>query len=248
VTSTTAESPDPTPPAPAIPAPETPAERFAEKQPGPHPLTRPHIWGGLLALLFVMNIPFFHYFLRGPAKVTTTVPFHDDFSRKELGENYFATGGQWRILNDRLYSPGVKNNPLWLRAKLPRDVVVEVDVMSDSTAGDVKCEIFGNGRDHSSGYVMVFGGWNNTISALARLDEHGLDRKHREDKKVEKGRWYHWKIVREGRALSWYIDNELFLQYDDPQPLEGPDHDRFGMGTWQTDAYFDNLTVQPLHH
>lgn len=239
MTTTTAE------PQPTVETP--PDERLGVKPPpGPHPLTRRRIWLPLAILLFVLNIPFIHLLTRGAAATTTTVPFHDDFNRDQLGQNYFATGGQWRIVDGQLYSPGVKNNPLWLKAKLPHDVTVEFDVRSESIAGDVKCEIFGNGRDHSSGYILIFGGWNNTISAIARLDEHGNDRKDRRDKKVEKGRTYHWKVVRDGTVLTWYIDGELFLKYDDPNPLEGSNHDRFGFGTWATDAWFDNLSIQPL--
>jgi hypothetical protein len=234
------------PPSPAAPA-AGPDEAFAlPPPPAPHPLRQRRYWLPLVLLLALLNVPFLHYALRGAAEVTTTVPFKDDFERPELGRDYGATGGFWRILGGQLYSPGVKNNPLWLKAKLPRDVVVEFDARADSTSGDIKCEIFGNGRDHSSGYVLVFGGWTNTISALARLDEHGADRKERRDKKVEKGKTYHFKITREGRVLTWFIDGESFLSWDDAAPLEGSGHDRFGFGTWATDAWFDNLEIRPL--
>jgi hypothetical protein len=237
---------------PAAPLPTPAAAAVADEPfvlppaPGPHPLTQRRVWLPLAILLFLLNIPFLHLFLRGAAPVTTTVPFKDDYERAQLGDDYFATGGFWRILDGQLYSPGVKNNPLWVKAKLPRDVVVEFDARAESTAGDIKCEIFGNGRDHSSGYILVFGGWSNTISALARLDEHGADRKERRDKKVEKGRTYHFKVTRQGTLLTWAIDGETFLSWDDANPLEGSGHDRFGFGTWATDAYFDNLEIRPL--
>ena len=170
------------------------------------------------------------------------------------GPNYFATGGFWRIVNGWVFSPGAKNNPLWLRAKMPHDVVVECDVKSDSPDGDVKVEMFGDGRDHSTGYLLVFGGWKNTKSIIARLYEHGADITNlsgekkaealadgqfivsRSDRKVERGRVYHWKIIREGKTLTWYIDGNLFLQMEDPHPLYGPANDRFAFGTWATDG------------
>ncbi len=218
-------------------------ERFGLKGPaGPHPLTQPRIWVPLAVLLFILNIPFIHLALRGPAKVTTTIPFQDDYSRTELGDNYFSTGGLWRIVNGQVYAPGVKNNPLWLRAKLPHDVVVEFDARTESSSGDVRAEIFGNGRDHPSGYILTYG----STSTLAKLDEKARDRKESHARKPERGRMYHWKIVRDGAKLSWYIDGDLFLEDNDPHPLSGPDHDRFGFDTWVTDAYFDNLTIQPL--
>jgi hypothetical protein len=215
---------------------------------GRHPLTRRAVWLPLALLLAVLNVPFFHYALRGEARTTTTVPFADDFERPvtALGEHYFATGADWRIQDGWLYSPGARNNPLWLRAPLPRDVVVEFDVRADGPGGDLKCEIFGNGRDHASGYVLIFGGWSNTVSTIARLDEHGRDRLERKDRTVERGKTYHFRIRREGRRLEWSIDGETFLAWDDAAPLAGPGHDRFAFSSWASDVSFDNLSVRPL--
>lgn len=215
--------------------------------PGPHPLRTKRILVPLGILLFVLNIPFIHLALRGEATVTTTIPFTDDFGRADLGGDYFSTGGHWRIVDGALLSPGVKNNPLWLQAKLPRDVVVEVTAKSLTDDGDIKLELFGNGRDHASGYVLVFGGWKNTISTIARLDEHGSDRVERRDRKVEKDRVYRFRVQREGGKLSWFIDGELFMEFDDAKPLSGPGHDRVALGTWRTDVVFDDLDVRPLH-
>lgn len=211
-----------------------------------HPLLRPRVYGPLLALVAVLNVPFLHYALRGPAAVTATIPLQDVFDRAELGPNYHATGGYWRLVKGELYSPGVKNNPLWLQARLPENVVVEFDARSESAAGDIKCEIFGDGRAHSTGYLLVMGGWNNTISVLARLDEHGLDRKERRDLKVEKGRTYRWRIERRNGTLRWYVDNALAFEWLDPAPLRGEGHDRFGFSSWDSDLYFDNLRIEAL--
>lgn len=210
-----------------------------------HPLTRPQIWVPLAALLFVLNLPFLHLLTRGEAEVTATLPFTDEFARFEVGEHYFSTGGAWQIEGEELFAPGVKNNPLWLKASLPRDVVVEFDARSESEDGDLKVEIFGNGRDHASGYVLIFGGWKNTVSAIARLDEHGRDRLDRRDRKVQRGKTYRFRIERRGSLLSWFVDDELFLELDDPAPLHGKGHDRFGFGGWQADLYFDNLSIRP---
>jgi hypothetical protein len=129
-------------------------------------------------------------------------------------------------------------------------VAVEFDARSESTSGDrtgdIKFEIFGNGRDHASGYVCIFGGWGNTISAIARLDEHGANRKERKDRKVAPGRTYHMRVERRGALLRWYVDRELFMQYDDPRPLEGRGHDRFGFSGWAADLLFDSLRIDPL--
>ncbi|MBI5543468.1 MAG: hypothetical protein HY901_06235 [Deltaproteobacteria bacterium] len=208
-------------------------------------LTRGQL-AGLAAVVLVAQTPFFVYLLRGEAAVTAQVPFADDFERGEIGPHYFATGGHWRIENGVLHSPGSKNNPLWLQAQLPGDVAVEFDVRSEANEGDIKCEIFGNGRDHASGYVIVFGGWSNSTSVLARLDEHGRDRKENKGIKVTKGKTYRMKLQRKGTLLQWYSDGALMMEWDDAAPLRGSGHDRFGFSSWEADLYFDNLKVTPL--
>ncbi len=178
--------------------------------------------------------------------------FADDFERPAIGPNYSTTGMHWRIDRGRLWAPAARNNPLWLKMRLPRDVAVEFDARSETAigdrSGDIKFEIFGDGRDHASGYVCVFGGWGNQISVIARLDEHGADRKERRDAaaRVEPGRTYHMRVERAGRELRWFVDGRLFMSYDDPRPLAGKGHDRFGFSSWEADLFFDNLRIEPL--
>ncbi len=100
------------------------------------------------------------------------IPYRQDFSAP-LGPEWSSTGGGWRLLDSRLYNDGARNVPLWLDARLPDDVRVTFAAESKSDAVDFKFEIFGDGRRHESGYVVIFGGWNNSRSIIARLAEHG---------------------------------------------------------------------------
>jgi hypothetical protein len=236
---------------------------------------------GLVVLTF--NLPLLHYFLfRGPAPAPVTVPYQDDFSNPDTVDRHYAsTGGLWRVEGGRLLSPGVRNNPLWLQARLPRDVAIEFDAVSASPQGDVKVELFGDGVDHASGYVLIHGGWNNSLSVISRLDEHGVPLSslqleaqrrvqagqagsgdlvqsgvYRADTRtrveatpfpVQPGRSYRWRIVRRGALLSWSIDGTEFMRFDDPIPLAGPGHDRFGFSSWESQLFFDNLSITPLN-
>lgn len=229
----------------------------------------------LAGVVLLVNLPLLHYFLlRGAPAANVTLPFFDDYADPgTVAQRYWSTGGLWRTVEGQLLSPGVKNNPLWLSAALPQDVAVEFDVRSMSPEGDIKVEIFGDGRDHATGYVLIHGGWNNSISIIARLDEHApalgvlqaeAGRRggdlvssgvYRQDTRVrveanpfrvEQGRTYHWRIERRGRVLSWFIDGQPFMTFDDPFPLAGKGHDRFGFSSWEAQLYFDNLRVTPL--
>lgn len=246
--------------------------------PGVRPWVRPQDmtptgWGILLAVVVLVNFPLWHYvFFFSSPKATISLPYTDDFSDPgTVKRNYWTSGGLWRISDGELFSPGVKNNPLWLNATLPRDVVVEFDARSQSPEGDIKVEIFGDGKNHSSGYVLVHGGWNNSVSIISRLDEHGVPLSDLQSRAggrglresgvfgkntrtrvegrpfpVQVGRKYHWRIERRGSMLAWSIDGTPFLSFDDPFPLEGKGHDRFGFSSWEADLYFDNLKIQAL--
>ena len=257
-------------PKPSNLEPVAPVERW-EKPAG----LSPRGWAVVAAVAVVINLPVIHYYLlRGRPEASAQVPFRDDFSDFGTVErNYFSTGGHWRVVEGELLSPGVKNNPLWLKAKLPENVAVDFDVRSASPEGDIKCEIFGDGSDHASGYVLIHGGWNNSLSVIARLDEHGQKLERLRDEANRKGgdwvatgvfqkdthmrveanpypvqlnRTYHWRIERRGSLLRWSIDQKPFMEFNDPFPLKGPDHDRFAFSSWESQLYFDNLVIQPL--
>ncbi len=234
----------------------------AEAWQAPKPLSRLSI-GMAVGAVLVLNLPMLHYFLfRGAPKAPVSIPFQDDYSRPEtVAENYWSSGGLWHVEAGQLVSPGVKNNPLWLKAKLPRDVAVEFDARSQSPEGDVKCEIFGDGVDHASGYVLIHGGWNNSLSIISRLDEHGAavpatpsgpfaaDARVRVEQRgvpVQQGKSTHWRIERKGARITWFLDGAEYMHFDDPVPLEGSGHDRFGFSSWEAQLYFDNLKITPL--
>lgn len=183
-----------------------------------------------------------------------TGPFLDRFDRAEIGPDYRNTGGPYRIVDGLLRVQGAYNKPLWLSRALPRNARIEVDVRSASPDGDIKLELWGDGESSATergaylatSYVLIFGGWNNSLSAIARLDEHGEDRVHRSDQPVVAERSYHWTIERKAGRLAWSIDGKPFLELEDPAPLEGPRHAHLGFNNWESDCSFDNLRIVPL--
>jgi hypothetical protein len=236
------------------PSPPAPPTREAALEGRAADPDRPLSWrgrGALIACVFATSAAFLHLAVRGEAAVSVRGSrFEERFERAALGPDYFTTGMHWRIAHGELWAPEAKNNPLWLRMRLPPEVAVEFDARSETTTGertgDIKFEIFGDGRNHASGYVCIFGGWNNTVSVIARRDEHEAHRRERKDVKVEPHRTYHMRVERRGESLRWLIDGRPFLEYDDPRPLAGPGHDRFAFSGWAADLFFDNLRVEPL--
>jgi len=178
----------------------------------------------------------------------------DTFDRSSPGASYYASGDGYDVVDGALSARGAHNHPLWLRRKLPRDVRIEFAAWSTEPRGDLKVEVFGDGHSYdpdggaytATGYEVIFGGWGNSKSIIARLDEHGADVKARADVKVVPRQRYRWKIERQAKLLRWWIDDQVFLEYDDLRPLEGAGHEYFGFNNWETDTWFDDLVITPL--
>jgi len=192
--------------------------------------------------------------VKDPPPLTDT--WTDAFERNGIGGDYYKTGPGYSVANGALSARGAHNHPLWLRKKLTHDVRIELDCWSNEERGDLKVELFGDGKSYdpdggrytATGYELIFGGWYNSKSEIARLDEHGKDVSARTDKKVVPKQHYHWKIERRGPTVTWWIDDMQtpFLTWTDPRPLENTGHEYFAFNNWETDTWFDNLVVTPL--
>lgn len=190
--------------------------------------------------------------------------FEDDFERDKLGTNYRATSPVWTLDAGRLCGAGARNRPIWLVPRLPTNVRIEFDATSESPDGDIKAEVFGDGRSfpttnsytRASGYLLVYGGWKNSLHVLARLNEHGDDRLvSRVQADGEGGRTapvvpdrrYRFKIERrDGKTIEWSVDGVQVHRFTDGMPLKGYGHDHFAFNTWLARVCFDNLSVVPL--
>jgi len=176
--------------------------------------------------------------------------FEDDFE-KGLS-SWSPEGKNWKVVDGRLYTGDTANdnNGVWLNAaSLPPNVRVEFTATSvkgnnPAFEGDIKCEFGGETKEHAAGYIIIFGGWKNTLSSIAKKDEHGDGRLAVEaTRKVEEGRTYAFAVVRLGNQIMWYLDGDLFLSTRDEEPLAGA---AFGFNNWNSRVYFDNVRVFAL--
>jgi len=139
------------------------------------------------------------------------------------------------------------------QARSSKDIRVEFDVRCDTPDGDIKVELFGDGVSRAeaasytaTSYVVIFGGWNNSLNILARMDEHAKDRVVGPVYKVTPGHIYRMKVERRGNAVAAWADNRQLVKLVDPDPLFGRGHDHFAFNNWQSDLWFDNLRITPL--
>jgi Farnesoic acid 0-methyl transferase len=136
-------------------------------------------WLILLGVVLVVNLPLLIRPFRPLPEAGVPLPFLDDFSNPgTVAAHYHSLGGFPRVVNGELLSPGTKNNPLWLKAKLPDNVLIEFDAHASSQEGEIRVELYGDGIEHLSGYELVYAPWSavgvsgRLPATLVRLDEN----------------------------------------------------------------------------
>jgi hypothetical protein len=90
---------------------------------------------------------------------------------------------------------------------------------------------------------------DTALGELARLGHYAVSTPVRvvsPAEPLEPNRWYRWRLERRGSTLSWFIDGQRRMVLEDPFPLQGRGHDRFGFTSLDNDVLFDNLSVRPL--
>lgn len=181
------------------------------------------------------------------------VVFTDHFDRGSLGKDWLNTGSGATLERGALRMAGAHNHPVWLRRELPDDVRIEFDAWAETDEGDIKVELAGDGSSFAktvsytaTGYVIVFGGWNNSLNVIARRDEHGDDRVAVGEPQVVQDRRYHFTITRQGGELRWEVDGQLVAEMVDPQPLVGDGQNHFAFNNWEAATRFDNLVIYAL--
>ena len=185
-----------------------------------------------------------------PVKQHTLI-FSDDFSGTVLSKKWqrgVGEGGKgkWVVENNSLNIQNAKNDPLWLDVPLPKNFRIEFEAQALSTDGDIKVEVLGDGKNHASGYVIIFGGWKNKLDVIARLDEHGKDRKEQPTLKVVKGKVYNVTISRSDQRLVWSIDGKEHMSYLDKNPLGGNLHSKFAFSNWTAPLRFSKLRIYKI--
>lgn len=98
-------------------------------------------------------------------------------------------------------------------------------------AGDFNFVLGADGRDISSGYSFMFGGWDDRGSQILRKKKVLVENTsvivprtgaiHR--------RWFSLKVRKDGSRLSFWVDGVRVGTVVDPEPLTG---DRLGLWTW----------------
>ena len=155
--------------------------------------------------------------------------------------NWRPAAGDWAVSNRwqcdprwSFFSGSPDGSPLaalWNKNLCEGDVSVEFAVgpKMDRARGsryeyarDFNVTICADGRDLTSGYSFVLGGWGNRRTAIVRRGTI-VARSSRvlSTSKSMHRRWLYIKVQKRGRRLAYWVDGDLVLTYTDPRPLPG---------------------------
>ena len=198
--------------------------------------------------------------------VTVCADGQRTYAFKEAPSDWQSVSGNWAVTNRWQCDPrwsffsGVNQaGPacLWNKASHGKNLSLEFFIgpkMDNFRGGegydylnyvaDFNATICADGKDLSSGYSFMYGGFADTGSFLMR-----------EDKELAKNlaaaaiiprnpgvhhRWFHVKIRKDGATLTMWIDGTQICRAKDEQPLTG---NRFAIWTWKNGVMVAQVRV-----
>jgi hypothetical protein len=95
---------------------------------------------------------------------------------------------------------------------------------------------------HGSGYLLQFGGANNTKDRL-RVARKIVKTNNRTNPKIEPGKKHHIVATSDGGKVTLEVDGKVVFKYTDAQPLEGAMHSMVGFYTHGCTLTITDLVV-----
>ena len=185
----------------------------------------------------------------------------------DLGPDWIvAQPGIWHIESGRLCGEHAQQPRRLAQARASRQRAHRVRRDRRVARRRPQGRVLGRRRDSSAtalsytnatSYLTIFGGWHNKFHVLARLNEHGDDRKEitvdqtpttRARSRSTAGA----ELPLQGRAgrrqdrRSGGSTATRCFRGPTPTPLAGAGHDHFGFNDWDVKVCFDNVKVVPL--
>jgi tetratricopeptide (TPR) repeat protein len=202
-----------------------------------HPLV-----SGLSLLLLLATAALVWVAGRGGESWVTVVK--EDFSQP-LGPEWKTLRGELAVHDGALCS---RNGHAVFEAELGDRVSVDVSATVPSDSKDPReLSAFISGS-------MAAGLANGYSAELFILDElghafHGITRLRQFADRIpapmpERGRSYQVSIERASSRVAIGLDGTRLVEIDDPAPLTGPDHNRFGIGSKCDHIHYDDLEIR----
>jgi hypothetical protein len=161
-----------------------------------------------------------------------------DYTFYRAPTDWYVSGGTWDMTSRWDCSPGWswyggwsdRVAAIWNKHSFAGDFVVDMFAACKRDGGyqhprDINMTIAGDGRDLASGYSLIFGGWNNTSTRIMRGTQAVAETSKvllpKDYQNQAHHKWFNLRVEKTGNTISYYVDRELALRYQDPNPLSG---------------------------
>ena len=171
------------------------------------------------------------------------------YAFKDAPVDWQPVSGEWKVTSRwecdprwSFFSGVQRQSPacLWSKRQHGDNITVEffVGPKMDRSRGkwyeyaaDFNAVICADGKDISSGYSFMFGGWNDRGSQIVRGREIVAENRRIviPRKSSTHRRWFHVKLRKRGKQLTFWVDGARVGSVRDEKPLTG---NRFGLWTW----------------
>ena len=188
------------------------------------------------------------------APVDAWLPVIEDrFERESLGDEWETPAGVWTIEDGQLVTTS-RGAILLTAADIPGLQRIVFDIMAPTPAGhdflqkeggapvsDLSPLLHADATDRPTrtGYFLQFGGGNNTHNTLLR---RGSSVTQHADAAIVPDRMHRMIAEFDGTHVRLTVDDEIVLEYPEPDPLIGAGHGRAGIHLW-TGARIDRIAV-----
>ena len=180
---------------------------------------------------------------------TITLLFEENFNNLNP-KMWSIQGGNWDVKNGKAFSTkGLNRNMVLNGVELPKNAVVEMDIVSQTDFVDAKFNLYGDGKihDHGDGYSFIMGGWKGKISVISKLHEHEKNRIEERSTRWEANKLYRVKVIKIDSRIYWYINDKLFLARMDKNVLKPTEGFKYlSLANWKSNLSFDNIRIYKI--
>jgi len=163
--------------------------------------------------------------------------FSDDFNRAELGAKWKTVRGKWRLSNGMLRAD--ESAHIVSAWRFTGDVRLEYDAITDAEAPcDLSGVLSAKWGEEASGYYFGLGGQGNKFSFLLVRGEMV----ERSDARIIPGKLYHVVCQREGKKITFRVNDKVIISYIHDKPVAKPGFDLVGLALYAP-GRFDNVRI-----
>jgi serine/threonine protein kinase len=173
----------------------------------------------------------------------------ENFSDPDIESRWEIIGKRWEIVNGELRLCDGEPQILYLKKAITGDVRIEFECHQDSEyLADVSCfthalPLKNRKKACETGYMFQYGASENTRSFIEKPGKRFWDKLH---SPLKKGERYRVLAEKCGNKLSFWVNDLLICEAEDPEPLSSAERTSLGIYGWIADTRYTFIKIYQL--